>query len=81
MVSPTNPLVGSTANDFVGSSITALRNGNYVVGSSNRDNGAATNAGAATFGSGTTGFFRDPAGSVRTAEWWAEDTRCLSTSH
>jgi len=57
VVSPTNSLVGSTANDFVSvSGITALSNGNYVVGSSNWDNGAATDAGAATFGSGSTGI-------------------------
>jgi len=56
VVSPTNSLVGSSANDFVGLSITPLSNGNYVVGSSNWDNGATANTGAATFGSGTTGI-------------------------
>ena len=61
-VSAANSLVGTTANDFVGSNnqinrndITALSNGNYVVGSSSWNNGAATEAGAVTFGSGTTG--------------------------
>ena len=53
-VSAANSLVGSTANDNVGSVI-ALSNGNYVVTSSVWDNGAATNAGAVTWGSGTTG--------------------------
>ncbi len=55
-VSSSNSLVGSTANDQVGiSGVTALTNGNYVVSSRNWDNGAATNAGAVTWGSGTTG--------------------------
>jgi hypothetical protein len=57
VVSPTNSLVGGTANDSVGGSgVTALTNGNYVVPSPNWDNGAATNAGAVTFGSGTSGI-------------------------
>ena len=61
-VSATNSLVGSTANDSVGggaieaaSSVTALSNGNYVVSSPNWTNGAAANAGAVTWGSGTAG--------------------------
>src|SRR5437867_11825996 len=49
-------LLGSTASDFVGNGgVTALSNGNYVVRSSNWDNGAVVDAGAATWGSGTTG--------------------------
>jgi filamentous hemagglutinin family protein len=56
-VSASNSLVGTTASDFVGSGgITALNNGNYVVRSSSWDNGAATNAGAVTWGSGTSGI-------------------------
>jgi len=57
VVSSTNSLVGTTASDQVGSGgITALvANGNYVVSSPNWDNGGVTNAGAATWGSGTTG--------------------------
>lgn len=56
-VSSANSLVGSTANDQVGTSgIIALSNGNYVVHSLNWDNGAATNAGAITLGSGTAGI-------------------------
>jgi hypothetical protein len=57
VVSPANSLVGSTANDKVGAfqSVTALSTGNYVVTTSNWANGAAANAGAVTFGSGTTG--------------------------
>ncbi len=56
LVSSSNSLVGSTANDEVGGeSVTALTNGNYVVRSISWDNGAATNAGAVTWGSGTAG--------------------------
>ena len=54
-VSAANSLVGTTANDFVGFA-TALTNGNYVVSSAGWDNGAVVDAGAATFGSGTTGI-------------------------
>jgi hypothetical protein len=55
-VSAANSLVGTTANDQVGSDgVTALSNGNYVVRSLSWDNGAATDAGAVTFGNGTTG--------------------------
>lgn len=56
-VSQANSLVGSRASDFVGSSgVTPLTNGNYVVRSSNWDNGTVVNAGAATWASGTTGI-------------------------
>jgi len=55
VISATNSLVGTTASDFVGGRVTALSNGNYVVGSTNWDNGLVVDAGAATFGSGTTG--------------------------
>ena len=54
-VTTTNSLVGSKANDNVGSVITALTNGNYVVGSQNWDNGTMVNVGAATWCNGTTG--------------------------
>src|SRR5262249_52827396 len=55
-VSVANSLVGATAYDLVGSDgVTALSNGNYVVASRFWDNGAAFNAGAVTWGSGTTG--------------------------
>ncbi len=55
-ISVTNSLVGSTTDDSVGNfGVTALSNGNYVVNTVGWDNGAATNAGAVTFGSGTTG--------------------------
>jgi hypothetical protein len=50
-------LTGSVANDRVGyGGVTVLSNGNFVVQSPLWDNGAATDAGAATWGSGTTGI-------------------------
>ena len=58
-VSSSNSLVGSTTNDYVGnddSVMTTLSNGNYVVRSPYWDNGAITNAGAATWGNGATGI-------------------------
>lgn len=58
LVSATNSLVGSQANDRVGSGgVTTLSNGNYVVRSPNWANGASAQAGAATWGSGTAGVF------------------------
>ncbi|MFM2342444.1 MAG: hypothetical protein RLZZ592_2097, partial [Pseudomonadota bacterium] len=55
-ITSANSLVGSTAGDQVGNrNVTALTNGNYVVRSSWWDNGAIANAGAATWGNGTTG--------------------------
>ncbi|MDI1271639.1 MAG: filamentous hemagglutinin N-terminal domain-containing protein, partial [Polaromonas sp.] len=55
-VSSANSLVGSATNDQVGSyGITLLNNGNYLVRSANWDNGAAVDAGAVTWGSGTAG--------------------------
>jgi hypothetical protein len=53
-VSAANSLVGSTASDQVGYYVTALNNGNYVVGSPNW--GGATKVGAVTWGSGTNGI-------------------------
>ncbi len=55
-VSAGNSLVGATSNDQVGSGVTALANGNYVVQSPYWHNGSAANAGAATWASGTTGL-------------------------
>ncbi|MAX40074.1 MAG: hypothetical protein CME33_26330, partial [Gimesia sp.] len=61
VVSEANSLVGSSADDHVGDfkendvNITLLTNGNYVLSSPEWDNGAAADAGAVTFGSGTTG--------------------------
>ena len=54
-VSATNSLVGSTATDNVGrGGVTALSNGNYIVSSFVWDNGGAVDAGAVTWGNGTT---------------------------
>jgi hypothetical protein len=50
-----NSLLGFTANDQIGTSITELTNGNYLVRSSNWDNGGIADAGAVTWGSGTAG--------------------------
>jgi hypothetical protein len=55
-VTPGNALVGTTTNDRISSyGVTALANGNYLVKSADWANGAAANAGALSFGSGTTG--------------------------
>jgi hypothetical protein len=56
-VTAANSLVGSTASDQVGNyGVTPLSNGNFVVSSTDWANGAATNAGAVTWGSGTAGI-------------------------
>ncbi|MCB0048658.1 MAG: hypothetical protein KDE24_03815, partial [Caldilinea sp.] len=55
-VSASNSLVGSTASDGVGSSVTALSNGAYVVASQYWDNGTLTDAGAVTWITGTMAF-------------------------
>lgn len=55
-VSSSNSLVGSQANDEVGEGgVTILSSGNYVVESAFWANGAISDAGAVTFGSGTSG--------------------------
>lgn len=58
-VTSANSLIGSTAQDFVGDfgSMKALPNGNYVVLASNWDAPGAVNAGAVTWGNGSTGIF------------------------
>jgi len=60
VISAANSLVGSTADDQVGSGlygggVTALTNGNYVVISPYWDNGGIVDAGAITWGNGTGG--------------------------
>lgn len=56
-VSAANSLVGSQADDKVGSlGVIALSNGNYVVRSPSWNNGAVGGAGAATWGKGSTGI-------------------------
>lgn len=54
LVSSANSLVGSTANDNVGNTVTTLANGNYVVRSTLWD-GAAPNVGAVTWCNAFTG--------------------------
>lgn len=54
-ISAANSLVGSTDNDQVGRSVTPLEHGSYLVSSDNWDNGAIEDAGAVTWGSGTSG--------------------------
>jgi hypothetical protein len=57
VVSSSNSLVGSARDDLVGfGGVVALSNGNYVVSSPDWDNGAVTDAGAVTWGSGTAGI-------------------------
>lgn len=56
VVSAANSLVGSTANDRVGSfGVWLLSNGNYIVPTELWDNGAMADAGAVTWGSSTNG--------------------------
>ncbi|MBS1796261.1 MAG: carboxypeptidase regulatory-like domain-containing protein [Acidobacteria bacterium] len=58
-VSIANSLIGGAAGDGVGTNVTALPNGNYVVASPLWNNAGLTDAGAVTLGngvSGTTGF-------------------------
>ncbi len=56
-VTTADSLHGTTTNDFVGNGgVTTLTNGNYVVTSPFWDDGAATEAGAVTFASGTSGI-------------------------
>ena len=61
VISTTNSLAGSTKNDFAGSDdsgsnkIIALKNGNYVVSSTEWDKGTIANAGAVTWGDGLGG--------------------------
>ena len=55
VVSSSNSLVGSAANDEVGLNLVALSNGHYVTSTSEWDNGATANVGAATWGNGNGG--------------------------
>ena len=54
-VSSSNSIVGSTAGDQVGTTISTLNNGNFVLLTTSWTNGLASNAGAATWGSGSGG--------------------------
>jgi trimeric autotransporter adhesin len=55
VVSATNSIVGSSADDYVGTNVTTLQNGNFVASSSSWDNGTAADSGAVTWGNGATG--------------------------
>ncbi len=55
VVSAANSVVGTSASDSIGSDVVVLPNGNYVLRNPSWDNGGTLNAGAATFGNGTTG--------------------------
>ncbi|MCF2503726.1 T9SS type A sorting domain-containing protein [Dyadobacter sp. CY107] len=56
-VNASNSLVGSQADDFIGSGyVYPLKNGNYVVRSTQWNNGPAAEAGAVTWGNGNTGI-------------------------
>ena len=55
VVSSANSLVGSSDEDNVGRIVTALSNGNYVVGNSYWRNDTMRRAGAVTWGDGTSG--------------------------
>lgn len=58
VVGPANALIGSHTGDRIGDGygLTALANGNYLIRSTEWDNGAVQNAGAVTFGNGSTGL-------------------------
>ena len=56
VVSVANSLVGTTFQDDVGGSVTALSNGNYVVLSPDWGNGSTFHAGAVTLANGSTGI-------------------------
>ncbi len=55
VISASNSLVGTTAGDNIGWGTRTLDNGNYLVYSTSWDNGAAVDAGALVWGSGTAG--------------------------
>lgn len=55
VVTAANSLVGSHPYDFLGITVAPLSNGNYVLGISTWSNETAPNAGAAVWGSGTSG--------------------------
>jgi hypothetical protein len=56
VISSSNSLVGTSANDSVGNSVYILPNSNYVVQSAGWDNSGIVDAGAVTLGNGTTGI-------------------------
>jgi hypothetical protein len=75
-ISSANSLIGSRAGDNIGiSGVKALANGNYVVISPRWDNGSIVDAGALTWGNGTTGI----TGTVSVANSLAGSTTGLPT--
>jgi hypothetical protein len=56
VISSSNSLVGSSASDSVGSGLTVLTNGNYVVACISWDSGTITDVGTVTWGNGTIGI-------------------------
>jgi hypothetical protein len=72
VVSSTNSLVGSSADDRIGSSVTALSNGSYVVYSCSWDNGGLNDVGAVTWGNGTSGV----SGAVTSSNSLVGSTAC-----
>lgn len=59
-------LTGTTTSDLIGSRVTPLSNGHYVVSSTNWDGPAGANQGAVTWANGVTGL----AGTVSSANSW-----------
>ena len=55
IISAANSLVGSTTNDALSSTVTALTNGHFVVASPKWDNGLVADVGAVTWGNGNGG--------------------------
>ncbi|HET7062638.1 MAG TPA: hypothetical protein VFI49_00070 [Rudaea sp.] len=55
-ISASNSLLGSSEGDFVGFSIAALTNGNYVVASPGWSNGPVLHVGASTWANGANGI-------------------------
>lgn len=55
IISASNSLVGGTTDDYVGSDVTVLSNGNYIVLSHSWDQGGTPNVGAATWCDGLAG--------------------------
>lgn len=56
LINSTNSLVGSTVGDNVGDTISILDSGNYVVLSTNWDDGATADVGAVTWADSSTGL-------------------------
>jgi Repeat of unknown function (DUF5650) len=63
-VSAANSLIGSSSNDRIGSSVTALSNGNFVVASPNWDNAGVADIGAVRWADGSAA----PSGQITATE-------------